>query len=106
MINKRHSLYRIVDVDGSGEYDLLSSNLSFLEMDDSRTFRIPQVAAGRPDLISYFIFESVDYRWLIMYHNDIIDPFEELTTGKLLEIPSLNDYYDFYNQNAKRGRRD
>ena len=105
MINKRHSLYSKVRVDSIEEFDFLSSNLTFLDMDDSKTFRIPRFAEGRPDLISHLVYESTDYWWLILYHNDIIDPIEELTANRLLDIPSLNDYYDFHNQNAKRGRR-
>lgn len=105
MLTNRYSLFKIVEVDNNDEYDLLSSNLSFMNLSTATTFRVPQAAVGRPDLISFKMYETTEYWWLILVHNDIIDPIDELYTGRVLEIPSLNDYYDFYNQNAKRGRR-
>ena len=105
MINNRHDLYRRVSVDGNRELDLLSSRLPILDMATTKKFRIPRVAEGRPDLISHFVYENVDFWWIILEHNNIVDPYSELYTGRLLDIPSINDYYDFYNQFSRVKRR-
>ncbi len=101
---KRSNLYSRVTVDGNTELDYLDTNLDEMELGQMQTFRIPQFMVGRPDLISFSVYQNVDYGWIIMWANNIIDPFEELYAGKELVIPSLTDYYNFYNENAKRRR--
>jgi hypothetical protein len=41
----------------------------------------------RPDLIAYKYYGTVDYFWLILLANNIIDPYT-LTIGSILRIPS------------------
>lgn len=101
---KRKNLYSRVEVNGNIELDYLNTNLDEMNLGQSRVFRIPQFMEGRPDLISFAVYQNVDYGWIIMWENDIIDPFESLVAGRELVIPSLTDYYNFYNENSRRGR--
>lgn len=40
--------------------------------------------------ISYKFYETIRLWWLICKFNNIIDPFKELTTGKIIKVPSLD----------------
>lgn len=62
---------------------------SFSDPVDESIYVIPQENVGRPDKISYEVYGSVAYDWLILYYNRILDPFTELTSGRVLKIPSL-----------------
>lgn len=42
---------------------------------------------GRPDLLGYLFYGDPGLWWVIALYNGIIDPTEELITGKLLLIP-------------------
>ena len=57
----------------------------FSEYDAYHT--VTAVDHQRPDLISYHYFGTVDYFWLILLANDIINPFD-LPIGSILRIPS------------------
>jgi hypothetical protein len=46
--------------------------------------------AGRPDLISNVFYKEVRYGWVICQYNNIIDPFGEITPGRILLIPTLS----------------
>jgi len=102
MTLKRSDFYAIATVNGNRELDLINSNINRMDLDIIATFVVPEAMVGRADVISYLYYESVDYDWLILWHNDIRDPFTELVAGMVLEIPSLVDYYNFHNNYAKR----
>jgi len=55
----------------------------------------------RIDLLSYDVYSSSYYWWLLADRNDIIDVGTELYIGRILQVPSLSDYFDFYNKNIK-----
>lgn len=42
---------------------------------------------GRPDLVSFDFYDTVDLWWAIMYVNNIFLPIRDLVAGKLLIIP-------------------
>jgi len=44
---------------------------------------------GRADLISYKMYKTPGLYWVILYMNNIIDPFEDMYPGMLLRIPTL-----------------
>jgi len=50
---------------------------------------IPPENVGRPDKISFDVYGTVVYDLLILYYNRILDPFTELTSGRVLKIPAL-----------------
>jgi len=43
---------------------------------------------GRPDLISYKFYGTPAFYWVILWINDIADPFEGMYPGMLLRIPT------------------
>lgn len=50
---------------------------------------------GRPDLVSYRIYGSTQYWWLLMFYNDKIN-IEDIKTSDILYYPSLDDLENFY----------
>jgi len=44
---------------------------------------------GRPDIISYRHYKTPDLYWVILWINNILDPFETLYPGMVLRIPTL-----------------
>jgi len=46
----------------------------------------------RPDLLSEKFYGSPFYDWLICINNGIKDPLKELTKGKRIVIPDINNY--------------
>ena len=55
------------------------------------TDRLYVLEAGdvaRPDLISYKFYGTTKFYWILMWINDILDPFEEMYPGMLLRIPT------------------
>lgn len=100
-IKRRKDLFSRVEVDGNTELDYLSSGFVYLEIDKYETFKVPSYMAGRPDIISYVHYGEPNYGWLILEYNDILDPWDEILSGTNLRIPSIKDYYNFYNKNKK-----
>jgi hypothetical protein len=52
---------------------------------------------GRPDLISYKLYNSTQYWWIILIYNHILD-IQELKTGYTIKYPSLNSIENLYTQ--------
>lgn len=98
----KKNFYKKVNIEGSVEFDFLDSELPFMDLKITRQFKIKGYNQFRADLISYEIYETPDVWWLILLANDIVDPFEELYMGRVLDIPSLSDYYKFRNKYAKK----
>ena len=83
-VHKGNVVYSMV---GSQSVDNIIDNIdSFLPYD------IGYVPAGfehRPDLISNVFYGVPDYWWLILFVNNIADPFEGLNEGDQILIPKL-----------------
>ena len=72
---------------GSPGFDLTNHNLENLH-----SYDIAYVIPGyehRPDLISDIFYDTPEYWWLILLHNNIDDPFEGLNVGDQIKIPKL-----------------
>ncbi len=106
MIYKRKFLYKRETVGGIRELDYLQTELFNQQMDTAFEFTITASTAFRPDLISKQTLSSYHYGWLIMDYNDILDPYEELYVGRVLRIPKLDDYFQFYNENSVVNKED
>lgn len=61
--------------------------------------------ANTPDLISYIHYQTEELYWVICLANKICDPFEELPTGKLINIPRISDIDEFIYQLKRRADR-
>lgn len=44
---------------------------------------------ARPDLISYKVYKHPGYYWVILWLNNISDPFQGMYPGMVLRIPTL-----------------
>lgn len=85
--------------DGISYQDILS--FSFLYFEDYLKDKMINVVlvqdeeVNSPDLISYNYYGISDYWWIICFINKIKDPFVELTVGKRLFIPKIEDIENF-----------
>jgi hypothetical protein len=95
-MSNRLDLYQTFE----NEKDPLMTALVGMRLFTQQTYVVTAITEARLDLISYKFYNSFDYGWLIAEHNDILDPFSEVTVGKVLQIPDLMDYFRFYNRNT------
>lgn len=92
----RTLFYEQVSVNGIPELDYLTNTLSNFQMNYPVSYyTVTSGDLGRPDLISNAVYGDVGYWWLILMVNEVIDPFNGLTVGQNLIIPSLLDIYAF-----------
>jgi len=92
----RLKFFQKVTVNGTPEVDFLWNNLSKFELKyEPFYYRIEEEDFMRPDLISYKIYGSVRYWWVILLVNKVQDPYSELTVGALIQLPSMQDIYEF-----------
>jgi len=99
----RTSFFNMVTNDNNKEYDFLYNNLSRFAM--RYTVSYYQVISSdvmRPDLISYKLYGTVDYWWILLYVNKIDNPLTDIEVGKVLTVPNVLDIYQFYKQYALR----
>lgn len=93
----RTIFYQKTIVDGIEEHDYLTNSLSdFVINYEPSYYTVQESDLLRPDAISHKFYKSVSYWWLICYINEIKDPFNDLSVGKLLIIPNVLDIYDFF----------
>lgn len=90
-------------IDNNLEFDYLTKiNINFDNFNIlDNEYTVKQNEIGRMDTISFKTYGVPHYWWLICQRNNIIDPITEMYTGMILKIPSLTDYFDFYNKNVK-----
>lgn len=61
------------------------------EIPPHKTDRLHYLEAGdvaRPDLLAYRFYGDPAYYWIILWVNEIMDPFEQMYPGLLLRIPT------------------
>lgn len=98
---QRRTLFRRVEVDENLELDYLDTSLITLELTTTRQFTVTAGFAHRIDLIAYREMGSFNLGWLIAWHNGIKDPVAEIVPGKVLNIPSIEEFYRFMNRNRR-----
>ncbi len=93
----RTSFFDTETHNGIKEYDLLTGDISkFKAYYPIQYYRIEEDDLVRPDLISYKVYGTVKFWWLLMAFNGIHDVFNEMVTGTLIKVPNLLDVYTFY----------
>ena len=93
----RLNFYQVETIEGVPELDYLSNNLSKFSMIYPISYYVVhQDDLLRPDLISYKIYGTVKFWWLIMFINNIENIFSDLELGLTLQIPNVLDIYSFY----------
>jgi hypothetical protein len=99
----RLKFYNLASVNNISEIDYMTSSLkNFNPRHELSTYRVTDEDLMAPDLISYKVYGTEEYWWLILRFNRIIDPFTELETGDLLYIPNIVDIYEWYKSNRRR----
>lgn len=94
---KRTNFYNKVTINGVEEYDHLDNNVSKLVLNyPVQYYRVQETDLIRPDLISYKLYGTEEYWWLLMVINGIEDIFHDMEVGQLLQIPNVYDIYNFY----------
>lgn len=76
----------ITDIASSSEYRDFIANLPSM---DVKIAAIPNDMEGRPDLLSYAAYGTVDYWWLIVEANDAYDYEVDLSAGTVIKLPII-----------------
>jgi len=62
--------------------------ISFERDETDIAYTVENFYEGRLDLISSVFYNDPRYWWLIAQYNNILDPFSEITPGRVLLIPT------------------
>lgn len=100
MIEERRFLYRRANVNNNTELDYIDTPITTMDISYTQEWRITGQYENRPDLISFKFYRSYDFAWLICDYNDILDPYDELEVGRKIKIPSLEEFYSFFNRRS------
>lgn len=101
-LEQRKYFYTKTTFNDNIEFDYLKTKLINLNLSTIDKYKITAATVNRPDLISNIYYGSYDFGWLIHWHNQIENPINEYYIGRTINIPSLDDYYRFYNRNARK----
>ena len=99
---KRTNFLQTNIVNGIIEKDLRSSDFNNFEfVNKPSKFLVTAKYVNRPDLISYSVYGSSDYWWMICKFNGICNVFTELISGVVIDIPSIIDLNNYIANNSK-----
>lgn len=76
----------VIDISSSPDYRSFLEQLNELE---NKVAVIPSNLEGRPDLLSYAAYGTVDLWWLVIVANSVYDYEEDLKAGTIIKIPIL-----------------
>jgi hypothetical protein len=74
----------------------------FLRNSDGLAIRVDVSLEGVPDLISWAVYESHDYWWIVCIANEMVVPDVEITPGINMFIPNAGDIANFNSQLTAR----
>lgn len=100
-ISVRKYFFDEVMVNGNTELDFIKGSIPDMDLRTVDFFTVTASTEDRLDLISFKYYGSYDFGWLIAEHNDLLDPVSEVKIGLVLKIPSMTDYYQYYNRNTR-----
>jgi len=99
----RSKFYKKITVDDVNEIDFLWNSLSFCLINHTSSYyRIVGDEVGQPDLISYRVYGTEKYWWVICLINKIENPLVDIVEGSIIEIPNIRDIYNFYQKYVVR----
>lgn len=76
--------------DEEGRYFLATFNSQDIPRHPTDTFYVLEAKeVARPDLISYKFYGTPAFYWVLLWINDISDPFEGMYPGMLIRIPTF-----------------
>lgn len=91
-VNDETTLSNVLDYDLSNSYFYLFTS----DPEKLRYYQLEREDSGRPDMISFKAYNQMDFWWIILKFNDIIDPFSELVEGVVLKIPQITEINTWY----------
>ena len=92
----RTNFYHVETVDGVNELDFLHNALSEFTMEYPVSYyRVSGADLMKPDIISYKLYGTVRFWWILMLVNKIDNPLTDIEAGQVLKIPSKLDIYAF-----------
>lgn len=97
-MDKRALFYKVAKNEDNFELDYLDTTLPNMKITEDVPYRIDDVTHNRPDLISFRFYGNYNLWWIIAEHNKMTDPFKEFVTGKVIRIPTIDAYYQFFNR--------
>jgi hypothetical protein len=95
----RRNMYTTFSNNGTNEIDISVNRMSSFNV--TKPLRYYQVAGHedqRPDMICNNIYGTIDYWWILVQFNDIVDVFTELKEGMILKVPDIKDISEFINK--------
>jgi serine protease inhibitor len=99
----RTNFFKQNNINNVVENDLPFNAFNSFKFKRPRTFyTIKRQDVSRPELISYKVYGSINYWWIILKLNNIDDPFNDLEIGKTIQLPSQQDIEDFYIQTRRK----
>lgn len=84
------SRYELANFITGEDKSYIQANMAKLKELSVNTYIIPPKHVRRLDLISYYIYGTVAFKWIFIYCNDIID-ISMLDMGFKLHYPSMKD---------------
>ena len=93
----RLDFYKTVSVDNVDECDFLNNNLSkFVMKRQPSYYTVIQSDLRCPDVISWKMYGTEYFWWLLCLINDVLSPLVDIKAGMTLEVPNIVDIHDFY----------
>ncbi len=93
----RSDFYKTVTTDGVQEKDLLTMPDLDIKR-QTRYYTVTEADIYRPDLMSMRITGNINYAWIIFRFNGIMDPWNDIYPGLVLNIPNTYDISNFFNK--------
>lgn len=99
----REKFYNVADINGTKSLDLSSNRIdNFVFTRDKQYYTIVEQDLKRPDVISFKHFGTTEYYWIILKMNNIVDPFNDLEIGDVIQIPNKLDIEEFVTNSKAR----
>jgi len=92
----RSNFYEKEVIEGVNECDFLRSKISRFKIKrPTKYYTITYDDLMRPDLLSFKLYGKQDYWWLLLYANNVIDPWNELQENDVIQVPDEQDILDW-----------
>lgn len=99
----RTNFYNAEIVDSFQERDLITNTTDIFDNQaEYKFYTVTEADLLRPDLISFKLYGSIVYWWVLMKANDIEDVWNDLYIGRVLSVPPFSDIEKFYDANKKK----
>jgi hypothetical protein len=88
-----------VNVNGILEKDLVNNYWDLFEIKRPYTYiTVSREFVARPDLLSYAVYGSDKFWWILMKANNLEDAFNDLIVENVLVVPDVQDIEDWFLQ--------